>query len=115
MYEIGSNGTITYLVPPNYKLDKGGQGAHDIFRRGVLALDDGACGPLLFQKGLRGAFSQQQIKHLRFIHITSYSILNIHQVFMLIEIAKIQFIGTQEVKSFNKPCGHEPYWRLCYN
>ena len=30
---------------------------------------------------------------------------------MLIEIAKI---GTQEVKSFNKPCGHEPYWRLCY-
>ena len=23
---------------------------------------------------------------------------------MLIEIAKIQFIGTQEVKSFNKPC-----------
>ena len=33
---------------------------------------------------------------------------------MLIEISKIQFIGTQEVKSFNKPCGHEPYWRLCY-
>ena len=33
---------------------------------------------------------------------------------MLIEIAKIQFIGTQEVKSFNKPCGHEPYWQLCY-
>ena len=32
----------------------------------------------------RGAFSQQQIKHLRFIHIASYSILNIHQVFMLI-------------------------------
>ena len=27
---------------------------------------------------------------------------------MLIEIAKIQFFGTQEVKSFNKPCGHEP-------
>ena len=25
---------------------------------------------------------------------------------MLIEISKIQFIGTQEVKSFNKPCGH---------
>ena len=62
----------------------------------------------------RGAFSQQQIKHLRFIHITSYYILNIQQVFMLIEISKIQFIGTQEVKSFNKPCGHGPYWRLCY-
>ena len=92
---------------------KGSQGAHDIFRRGggALALDDGACGPLLFQKG---AFSQRQIKHSKFIHITSYSILNIHKVFMLIEIAKIQFIGTQEVKSFNKPCGHEPYWRLCY-
>ena len=51
---------------------------------------------------------------LRVIHITSYSILNIHQVFMLIEISKIQFNGTQEVKSCNKPCGHEPYWRLCY-
>ena len=81
------------------------------FGGGALALDDGACGLLLLQKG---AFFQQQIKHLRFIHITSYSILNIHQVFMPIEIAKIQFIGTQEVKSFNKPCGHEPYWRLCY-
>ena len=110
MYEIG---TITYSVPPIYKLKKGGQGRHDICRRGggALALDDGACGPLLFQKG---GISQQQIKHLRFIHVPSYSILNIHQVFMLIQISKIQCIGTQEVKSFNKPCGHEPYWRLCY-
>ena len=50
MYEIG---TITYSVPPIYKLEKGGQGAHDIFRGGggALALDDGACGHLLFQKG----------------------------------------------------------------
>ena len=50
MYEIG---TITYSVPPIYKLEKGGQGAHDIFWRGggALALDDRACGPLLFQKG----------------------------------------------------------------
>ena len=32
---------------------------------------------------------------------------------MLMEISKIQLIGTQEVKSFNKPCEHEPYWRLC--
>ena len=79
MYKIG---TITYSVPPIYTLEKGGQGAHDIFQRGgALALDDGACGPLLIQKG---------------------------------GIAKIQFIGTQEVKSLNKPCGHEPYWRLCY-
>ena len=78
MYEIG---TITYSVPDFF--GKRGQGAHDIFRRGggALALDDGACDPLLFQKG---AFSQQQIKHLRVIHITSYSILNVHQVFMLI-------------------------------
>ena len=85
MYEVG---TITYSI---YKLEKGGQGAHAIFW-GCGGLDDGACDPLLFQKG--GAFSQQQKKHLRFIHITSYSILNIHQVFMLIEISKMQFIGT---------------------
>ena len=111
MYEIG---TITYPVPPIYKLEKGGQGAHDIFGGGEgIGLRRWGILLLLFQKG-GGAFSQQQIKHLRFIHITLYSILNIHQVFMLIEIAKIQFIGTQEVKSFNKPCGHEPYWRLCY-
>ena len=58
MYEVG---TITYSVPPIYKLKKGGQGAHDIFRReggGALALDDEACGPLFIK---RGAFSQQQI------------------------------------------------------
>ena len=37
---------------PIYNLEKGGQGAHAIFRRGgALALDDGACGLLLFQKG----------------------------------------------------------------
>ena len=78
-----------------------------------MALDDGACGLLLFQKG--GIFqTTNKTRCVRFIHITSYSILNIHKVFMLIEISKIQFIGTQKVKSFNKPCGHEPYWRLCY-
>ena len=31
MYEIGN---ITYSVPPVYKLEKGGQGAHAIIRRG---------------------------------------------------------------------------------
>ena len=51
-----------------------------------MALDDGAYVAHYYFK--RGAFSQQQLKH--FIHITPYSILNIHQVFMLIEIAKIQ-------------------------
>ena len=61
-----------------------------------MALDDGACDPLLFQ---RGAFFQQQIKHLRVIHITSYSILNVHQVFMLIEISKIHIGGYAIIKT----------------
>ena len=64
---------------------------------GALALDDGACDPLLFQKG---AFSQQQIKHLRGIHITSYSILNVHQVFMhsheLISLVSINCVNNIE-------------------
>ena len=94
---------LLHIQSPIYKLEKGGQGAHDIFRGG-----GGGCGPLFLQKGV---FSQQQKKHLRFIHITSYSILKIHQVFMLIEISKTQFIGTQAVKSFNKPCGHEPLFK----
>ena len=48
---------LLHIQCPIYKLEKGGQGAHDIFRwRGALALDDGACGPLLFQKG-GGIFS----------------------------------------------------------
>ena len=58
---------------------------------GALALDDGECGPLLFQKG--GIFPTTN-KTLKVIYITSYSILHIYQVFMLIEISKIQFIGT---------------------
>ena len=57
MYEVG---TITYSI---YKLEKGGQGAHAIFWRWG-GLDDGACDPLLFQKG-GGAFSQQQKKTLK--------------------------------------------------
>ena len=83
---------LLHIQCPIHKLEKGVQGAYDIFRRGggALALDDGACDPLLFQKG---AFSQQQIKHLRVIHITSYSILNVHQVLMLIEISKIHIGG----------------------
>ena len=43
---------LLHIQCPILKLEKRGQGAHDIFRRGgALALDDGACGPLLFQKG----------------------------------------------------------------
>ena len=63
---------------------------------GALAIDDGACDLLLFQKG---AFSQQQIKHLRVIHITSYSILNVHQVFMLIQKSKIHIGGYANIKT----------------
>ena len=70
---------------------------------GALALDDEACDPLLFQKG--GAFSQQQIKHLRIIHITSYSILNVHQVFMLIEISKIHISGYATIKTGRRKNG----------
>ena len=95
---------LLHIQCPIYKLEKGGQGAHDIFRRGggTLALDDGACEPLLFQ---RGAFSQQQIKHLRVIHITSYSILNVHQVFMLIEISKIHIGGYAIIKTGRRKNG----------
>ena len=43
---------LLHILCPIYKLEKGGQGAHDIFRRGgALPLDDGACDPLLFQTG----------------------------------------------------------------
>ena len=51
---------LLHIQCPIYKLEKGGQGAHDIFRRGggALALDDGA--HYYFKKV---AFSQQQIKH----------------------------------------------------
>ena len=58
---------------------------------GALALDDGACDLLLFQKG--GIFPTT---NKTFIHITSYSILNVHQVFMLIEISKIH-IGSYAI------------------
>ena len=50
----------------------------------------------------RGAFSQQQIKHLRVIHINSYSILSVHQVFMLIEISKIHIGGYAIIKTGRK-------------
>ena len=44
---------LLHIQCPIYKVGKGGQGAHDIFRRGggALALDDRACSPLFFQKG----------------------------------------------------------------
>ena len=49
MYEIG---TITYSVPRFINWKKGAKGPMIFFGgRGALALDDEACGPLLFQKG----------------------------------------------------------------
>ena len=69
-----------------------------------MALDDGACDQLLFQKG--GIFPTTfPIKHLRVIHITSYSILNVHQVFMLIEISKIQIGGYAIIKTGRRKNG----------
>ena len=70
---------------------------------GALALDDGAYVTHYYFK--RGAFSQQQIKHLRVIHITSYSILNVHQVFMLIEISKIRIGGYAIIKTGRRKNG----------
>ena len=54
MYEIG---TITYSVPPIYKLKKGGQGAHGIFRRGGGALGlDWGMSPIIISKSKGGHF-----------------------------------------------------------
>ena len=96
---------LLHIQCPIYKLEKGGQGAHDIFRRGggALALDDGACDPLLFQKG--GGIFPTTNKTLKVIHITSYSILNVHQVFMLIEISKIHIGGYAIIKTGRRKNG----------
>ena len=84
MYEIG---TITYLVPPIYKLEKGGQGAHDIFRRG------GACDPLLFQKG--GIFP------------TTNKTLKGHSYHLIFHIKRSSGVhADRNIK--------DSYWRLCY-
>ena len=49
MYEIG---TITYSVPDLYIEKRGPRGPWYFSEGGgALALDDGACDPLLFQKG----------------------------------------------------------------
>ena len=100
---------LLHIQCPIYKLEKGGQWAHDIFRRGgALAFkDDGACDPLLFQKG--GIFPTTN-KTLRVIHITSYSILSVHQVFMLIEISTIQIGGYAIIKTGRKKNLHVKRW-----
>ena len=49
MYEVG---TITYSVPPIHQLEKGGQGAHDIFRRGRgISLRRWGMWPIIISKG----------------------------------------------------------------
>ena len=50
MYEVG---TITYSVPPIFKLKKGGQGAHDIFRwgGGGVGLRRWGMWPIIISKG----------------------------------------------------------------
>ena len=95
---------LLHIQCPIYKLEKGGQGAHDIFRRGggALALDDGACDPLLFKKG--GIFPTTN-KTFRVIYITSYSILNVHQVFMLIKISNIHIGGYAIIKTIRRKNG----------
>ena len=72
---------------------------------GALALDDGACDPLLFQKGGIFPTTNKTLNCLRVIHITSYSILNIHQVFMLIEILKIHIGGYAIIKTGRRKNG----------
>ena len=87
-----------------YKLEKGGQGVHDIFRRGG-GHRPSRMGHVTHYYFKRGAFSHQQIKHLRVIHITSYSILKAHQVFMLIEISKIHIGGYAIIKNGRRKNG----------
>ena len=70
---------------------------------GALALDDEACDQIIIPKG--GYFPKKQIKHLRVIHITSYSILNVHQVFMLMEISKIHIGGYAIIKTGRRKNG----------
>ena len=95
---------LLHIHCPIYKLEKGGQGAHDIFRRGGGHWPS-TMGHVTHYYFKRGAFSQQQIKHLRVIHITSYSILNVHQVFMLIEISKIHIGGYAIIKTERRKNG----------
>ena len=63
---------------------------------GALALDDGACDPLLFQKGGIFPSTNQTLKghsyHLIF-HI------NVHLVLMLIKISKIHIGGYAIIKT----------------
>ena len=52
-----------HIQCPIYKLEKGGQGAHDIFRRGGIGLRRWGMWPIIISKG--GTFSQQTNKTLK--------------------------------------------------
>ena len=67
---------------------------------GALALDDGACDPLLFQKG--GIFPTTN-KTLR--GHSYHLIFHIKQVFMLIEISKIHIGGYSIIKTGRRKNG----------
>ena len=77
-------------------MEKGGQGAHDIFRKGgggALALDDGACDPLLFQKGG--------------ILPTTNKTLKGHSCHLIFHIKRSTGVhADRNIK--------DSYWRLCY-
>ena len=81
---------LLHIQCPINKLEKGGQGAHDIFRRGVGAL---ACDPLLFQKG--GIFS------------TTNKTLKGHSYHSVFHIKRSSGVhADRNIK--------DSYWRLCY-
>ena len=61
---------------------------------GALALDDGACDPLLFQNGGIFTTTNKTLKGHSY-----HLILNVHQVFMLIEISKLHIGGYAIIKT----------------
>ena len=84
---------LLHIQCPIYKLEKGGQGDHDFFRRGALALDDRACDPLLFQKG--GIFT------------TTNKTLKGHSYHLIFHIKRSSGVhADRNIK--------DSYWRLCY-
>ena len=87
---------LLHIQCPIYKLEKVGQEAHDIFRSGgggALALDDGACDPLLFQK--RGIFP------------TTNKTLKGHSYHLIFHIKRSSGVHADgNIK--------DSYWRLCY-
>ena len=80
---------LLYIQCPIYKLEKGGQGAHDIFRKGggALALE------VLFQKG--GIFP------------TTNKTLKGHSYHLIFHVKRSSGVhADRNIK--------DSYWRLCY-